>query len=231
MGYFITVEGGEFTGKTSVVVPGLEKAFIKLGYSVLVSREPGGTPRGELIRKKIFKRLKEKAAPKEVAKLFNDARKIHLKEVIQPFFKKNPNGIVLLDRYADSTFVYQGLEGGVDIEVLFNLHKKYSNNYFPDLTLLLYFPLRIFNSTMKSRIKNVTKEEMRSKTVFDASSLSVHKQRQKNYMSLPIFFRDKGIKRKFVKIDASKKPKEVLRQCVDACQKFLSRKRFISSTL
>lgn len=222
MGRFITIEGGEFTGKTSVVTPGLKKSLQKLGYTVLVSREPGGTPHGEMIREKIFKRLREKAGPKEIAMLFNEARKIHIDEVIQPFFKKNPKGIVLLDRYADSTFVYQGLEGGVDIEVLFDLHKKYTNNYFPDLTLLLYFPLGIFDLTMKSRMSNVSNEEDRSKTVFDASSLSVHKQRQKYYMSLPKFFKEQGIKRKFVKVDASKQKTEVINECANLLKSYFN---------
>ena len=70
MGFLISIEGGEFTGKSSLIVPSLKKILELSGCDVRVSREPGGTPRGEKIRSKIFSRLSEGTFQEELALLF-----------------------------------------------------------------------------------------------------------------------------------------------------------------
>ncbi len=139
MGLLITVEGGEFTGKSSLVIPTLYNILNRCGYETLKSREPGGTSRGEQIRQKIFDRLKEGASQEELARLFNESRLIHLEEVIKPFLgqKKENNRVVVLDRYIDSTIVHQGLEGCASLKELKNLEQQTIGNYDPDLTFLL----------------------------------------------------------------------------------------------
>ena len=203
MGHLITVEGGEFTGKTSVVVPTLYAVCQALGIPTLKSREPGGTPEAEVIRQLIFEKLRKGAKPKELALLFNKARKVHLDSIVHPFLHSHPEGVVILDRYCDSTFVYQGAEAGVPIQTLLSFHEKYAGNYFPDFTILLHFPRGVFEKTILERSQN-NSENGRDKTVWDESDMKTHRTRQKHYLSLPKMFKDMNIPRVFAKVDASR---------------------------
>lgn len=231
MGLLITVEGGEFTGKTSVVIPGLEEIFEKSGFEVLTSREPGGTPKGEEIRQTIFRRLKQGASPEELAILFNQGRKIHLDEIIIPFLGPDRNltdqdgrqRIVLLDRYLDSTRVYQGLEAGVNQEKIRELENEYVGDWYPDETLILYFPEEKFNAAFMSR-KQIAEQEInnRDKTLWDEGELSKHLLRQRYYLSLPELSKQWGEQRAFHLIDASGTPSEVLQLANQACKKHLT---------
>lgn len=220
MGHLITVEGGEFTGKSSVVVPALYALCKELGIPAVKSREPGGVPKAEKIRKRIFERLRNGANPKELAVLFNRARKIHLTHIVRPFFRKHPHGIVLLDRYCDSTFVYQGYEAGVSISSLLELHKKYADNYFPDFTLLLHFPVESFAQTFLNRSQSPA-DMSRDTTAWDEGHISTHQQRQKHYLSLPSLFESLNIPRVFAKIDASLEKEHVRELARKTLMKFL----------
>jgi dTMP kinase len=218
-GTLITVEGGEFTGKTSLIVPALKSVYEKCGYPVLASREPGGTPRAEELRKQIFSRLAEGAPAKELADLLNKARRIHLEDIVLPFFDKNEEGIVILDRYVDSTFVYQGLEGGVDLNYLKRNHenkKTGSMGIYPDLTLILTFPDKKFMDIFKRRQKYVSmiEHKSRDKTKWDDSDIQVHFQRQRYYKQLPEVFKQLGINRSYQVIDASIHPYDVVRKAI-----------------
>lgn len=202
MGYLITVEGGEFTGKSSVVIPALYSVCTRCGLPTLKSREPGGTPEGEEIRKRIFERVKAGAAAEELAILFNESRKIHLDTVVRPFLQTYQNGVVILDRYCDSTFVYQGKEAGVPVQSLLSFHKKYTKNYFPDLTFILHIPALIFEKTVTERAQNTT-DATRSQTLWDESDIKTHYNRQKHYLALPNLFKKHSIPRSFIKINAA----------------------------
>lgn len=208
MGYLITVEGGEFTGKSSVVVPILHSVCQRIGLPTIKSREPGGTPKGEEIRQQIFDRLRNGAQAEELAILFNEARKIHLDTVVRPFMQKHRNGVVILDRYCDSTFVYQGKEAGVPTLSLLSFHKKYTKNYFPDLTFLLHIPAHVFEKTLIERSQKPV-DNSRSKTAWDESDLHTHLTRQKHYLSLPSLFKKHSISRSFVKINAAQEVEHV----------------------
>ena len=113
MGLFITTDSGEYSGKTTlnrILLPVLTRS----GFDVRHSREPGGTTDGETLRGFMRSRLEHKASPREMALLMSSARRGHLDDVIVPWLGVNRElrRIMLLDRYADSTMVYQGLEGG-----------------------------------------------------------------------------------------------------------------------
>lgn len=215
MGILITVEGGEFTGKTTVVVPAIVQFFKSKNIPVTASREPGGTSAGEAIREKIFSRIKEKANALEMALLFNEARKIHLDEIIIPALgaHKEKRAVVVLDRYLDSTRVYQGLEGGVPLSKLREFEKKYAYNYFPDLTFILYFPEEKFTETFLSR-KQKASQEVRDHTAFDEGEAQFHLARQRYYMNLPELARSWNETRNFFLIDASKTHEEVVHHII-----------------
>lgn len=103
--YFIVVEGGEGTGKTTFCEL-LKEKLKEIGYRVVITREPGGTILGEKIRKMV---LEDGGLSSDVeGVLFAAARNHHFKQIIQPNLKSKTPTIVLCDRYLLSGIVYQG---------------------------------------------------------------------------------------------------------------------------
>ncbi len=224
MGLLITVEGGEFTGKTSVVIPALKTVFEHCGIETITSREPGGTKRGEEIRQEIFSKLKEGATALELATLFNKARRIHLDEVIIPFLGENKEQprIVLLDRYLDSTRIYQGLEAGVPMHTIRELENEHVQGYFPDLTLVLHFPLDVFAQTFKLR-KTFADNQTNNRDVnlWDEADITKHIERQNKYLQSPELAKQWNESRAFSAINAAQHPHNVIQDAAQACLPFL----------
>lgn len=212
MGLLITVEGGEYVGKTSVAIPGLQQVLKRAGIAVTTSREPGGTPEAETIRKEIFEKHAEGASPKELTLLFNKARRIHLDQVIIPFLGQNKekNSIVLLDRYLDSTRVYQGLEGGIDLNEIHGFEQEYVRGYLPDITFICYLPEHTFEKTLEARRKAVHMGSERSQTDWDSDDTGKQIARQRNYMKIPEIAKHFNEQRAFYTIDASRHPFDVI---------------------
>ena len=132
---FITFEGGEGSGKSTQVR--LTAAYLrKNGHDVLVTREPGGTPIGNQIRGVLLENMEntEMHARTELL-LFCASRAQLVAEVIVPHLKKG--GIVLCDRYTDSTYAYQGYGHGLNLEALRNVIDFATGSLRPDLTLYL----------------------------------------------------------------------------------------------
>jgi dTMP kinase len=157
MGLLISVEGGEFTGKTTLI-KSLYKLLQKAGINVHTAQDPGGTFEGEKIRKYIFKKLPNDGNQLEIAKLFFKSRGFLIKEVLTPILglQKDKDAVVILDRYIDSTRVYQGFEGGLDLTKIRDLEQKYIGDFYPDLTLILFFPVVIFEETLKKGKKKIS---------------------------------------------------------------------------
>jgi dTMP kinase len=109
-GRFITFEGGEGAGK-STLVAALAAALREAGKPVLVTREPGGAPGADAIRALLVSGDTERWSALEEAMLFNVARRNHLQHTILPALKRGET--VLCDRYYDSTRAYQSAAGGV----------------------------------------------------------------------------------------------------------------------
>lgn len=133
-GLFITFEGGEGAGKTSQINL-LSHRLNKLHYETLLTREPGGTAGAEAIRHVILSGGAEKFGPDVEAMLFSAARADHVENVIAPAIKAGKT--VLCDRFFDSTRVYQGATGKVDMDFLYALEKVACGDIWPDLTLIL----------------------------------------------------------------------------------------------
>ncbi|MEJ8573207.1 dTMP kinase [Microbaculum marinum] len=134
LGKFITFEGGEGTGK-STQLKRLSERLRKSGIDVVTTREPGGTPGAEIIRRTILSGRVARLGPFAEALLMNAARDDHLNEVIRPALVSG--SWVLCDRFADSTRAYQGTLGGVDSALLKALEKSVVGDDMPDLTLIL----------------------------------------------------------------------------------------------
>lgn len=133
-GFFLTFEGGEGAGKTSQIEK-LEKTLVELGHTVVVTREPGGTSGAEIIRHVLLSGAAEKFGPEMEAILFSAARSDHVRNVIAPALKDG--SIVLCDRFIDSTRVYQGVSGKVEMSFLKELEDVVCEDAWPDMTILL----------------------------------------------------------------------------------------------
>jgi dTMP kinase len=131
---FISFEGPEGSGKTCQV-GGLEGFLRQQGYPVLMIREPGGTPIGDQIRAILLDLNNTTMHPRTETLLFQASRAQIVEQVILPHLRKG--GIVLADRYADSTLAYQGYGRQLDLGQLKALVAFATGGLKPDLTLLL----------------------------------------------------------------------------------------------
>lgn len=131
MSAFITFEGPEGSGKTTVLKRVAEK--LAQAYDVIATREPGGVPTGEEIRKVVLEG--DKMDIRTEAMLFAASRREHLVEKVMPAL--NENKIVLCDRYIDSSLAYQGHARGIGIEEVKKLNDFAINGLYPDLTIYL----------------------------------------------------------------------------------------------
>lgn len=133
-GYFITLEGGEGAGKTTLQA-GLADTLKARGLTVTCTREPGGTPGAEAIRDLLLTGQNDRWSPMSEALLFYAARVDHVERVIAPALERGE--WVICDRFADSTAAYQGAAGGVDTKRLESLHQAALGGFAPDLTLVV----------------------------------------------------------------------------------------------
>jgi dTMP kinase len=131
---FITLEGPEGSGKTSQIAP-LAEYLRQQGYTVLITREPGGTAISEQIRAVIMEMKNQAMSPRTEILLFCAARAQLVEEVIRPAL--NAGTVVICDRYADSTLAYQGYGHGLDLDFLRRLLQFATGGLWPGLTLLL----------------------------------------------------------------------------------------------
>lgn len=133
-GKFITFEGLDGSGKSTQ----LEKLAVKLrdlGFSVLVTREPGGTPTGEKIRQLLLDTRTSGLAPMAELALMFAARAQHIREIILPGL--NAGQIVLCDRFTDSSEAYQGGGRTLGSKPVLELHRIVGEHLQPDLTILM----------------------------------------------------------------------------------------------
>ena len=130
---FITLEGSEGSGKTSQI-PALEQYLRAAGYNVLATREPGGTPIGDQIREVLFNLEHTDMDQRTEILLFQASRSQLTQQVIRPYLEAG--GVVLCDRYGDSTLAYQGYGYELDINQLRTLVNFATRGLKPDLTLL-----------------------------------------------------------------------------------------------
>jgi dTMP kinase len=133
-GRFITFEGGEGSGK-STQLQLLAKAFRAANISYLTTREPGGTTGAEQIRTLLVTGKPDAWDPITETLLFYAARLDHVNKFIKPAL--TTGRMVLCDRFADSTLVYQGIGKNLSEIYIRELHQLTLGSFAPDLTLIL----------------------------------------------------------------------------------------------
>ncbi len=134
-GTFISFEGGEGAGKSSLITR-VSELLTTQGHALLSTREPGGTPLGELIRQWLLNPSEGiSVGAKAELCLFLSARAQHIEEVLVPALEAGK--IVLCDRFNDSTVAYQGLGRGLGIEQVRQLCTLICDGVTPDITFYL----------------------------------------------------------------------------------------------
>ncbi len=194
-GHFITVEGGEGSGKTTVLEI-VYQELRALGYNVLVTREPGGIPIAENIREIILNPSNTQMEKRTEALLYAAARRQHLIEVIAPALKRGD--IVLCDRFIDSSLVYQGHARGIGMKEVMSINNFAIGDLYPELTMF-------FDIKPEQGLARIAKNKDREKNRLDLEELTFHQKVYEGYHLLLNKYPER-IKR----IDASKTINEVV---------------------
>ncbi len=139
-GFFVALEGPEGSGKTTqgrLLADALEDQ----GYTVLLTREPGGTQIGERLRDLLLGPSGCAMLPETEALLFAAARSQHVREVIVPALAAG--NVVVCDRFTDSSLAYQGGGRGLDMAILRTVQCLATGGLVPDLRVLLDLPVEL----------------------------------------------------------------------------------------
>jgi dTMP kinase len=145
---FVTFEGGDGTGKTTQI-NALENYLTRHGRVPLVTREPGGTSLGRLIRRLLVEVGDQDIASSTELFLYLADRAQHVSEIIRPAITGGK--IVLCDRFTDSTLAYQGYGRGIELGLLRRLNEIADQGTRPDLTFLLDCPVALGLSRTSKR--------------------------------------------------------------------------------
>lgn len=135
---FITLEGGEGAGKSTQVAR-LKEWIEACGHRCIATREPGGAPGAEMVRKLLVEGPAERWDGVTEALLHFAARREHLRATVLPAIASGT--WVVSDRFADSTMAYQGYGHGIDRAMLGALYDMTVGDFRPDLTLILDLPV------------------------------------------------------------------------------------------
>jgi len=173
-GKFITFEGTEGSGKTSVIKE-VKKHYEDLGYQVMVTREPGGIAISEKIRDILLNKENTEMDPRTEALLFAASRRQHLIEKIKPALEAGM--IVLCDRFVDSSLVYQGYARNIGIEAVYNINYFAIEGTLPDLTIFV-------NVRPEVGLKRVFQTPNREVNRLDLEDMSFHKMIYQGYLEL-----------------------------------------------
>jgi dTMP kinase len=175
---FITFEGVEGSGKTTQIQR-LKKYLTRKGISCKITREPGGCPISEKVRKILLDPDHRGMVPLSELFLYEAARAQHVEEVIIPFLKKG--GVVLCDRFSDASIAYQGHGRGVDLGWVEKLNRLSSQSIKPDITFLLDCPSTV--GLKRARRRNqVAGNEKQDR--FEREKIDFHHRVRRGYLSL-----------------------------------------------
>lgn len=204
MSVFITFEGPEGSGKTTVLQRVAER--LSQAYDVLKTREPGGVPAAEQIREILLEG--EAVDERTEALLFAASRREHLVEKVLPALKEDK--VVLCDRYIDSSLAYQGFARGIGVEEVRAINEFAINGLYPDLTIYLDITAQTGRERIESNARNMNR--------LDHESIAFHQRVIKGYHDLI----DREPNR-FKVIDANQQLDAVVEDTYTAIKEFLGK--------
>jgi len=182
-GKFITLEGGEGGGKTTQATL-LAERLRKAGLDVLQTREPGGTPRAEVIREVLLSGKARRFGALGEAVLFYAARESHLELAIRPALEKGT--WVVCDRFSDSTRAYQGAAGGLPLSVIDVLDSAVVGKTRPDLTVVFDLPpeLGLKRATERQRQSEKAGSPDPDLDRFETMNLTFHRALREEFLAI-----------------------------------------------
>ena len=204
-GLFITFEGGEGSGKTTLINRLYEKLEAD-GLKVYKTREPGGVEIAEQIRSVILNVNNTKMDKRTEALLYAASRRQHLIEVVIP--KLEEGYIVLCDRYIDSSLAYQGYARGIGINEVLNVNLFATSGLLPDKTIFV----DVAPEVGLARIKDNNRNQNR----LDLEQMSFHKMVYEGYKKVEEMFPDR-----FISINGDQDQDKVFNDCLDVIKKII----------
>lgn len=198
---FITFEGGEGTGKTTLIAK-LHEYFLSQNREVVVTREPGGSKIAEKIRQLLLDNQNTEITPHTEALLFAASRAQHLDEVIIP----NLDKIILCDRYLDSSLAYQAYGRDLGEEFVKSIN-TYALSYMPNLTFYIDLDPEV-------GIGRVTKNRSEKKDRLDSEKFDFHQKVRQGYLTLVC--KDSN---RVVKIDGNRTIDEIYNEILEVILK------------
>lgn len=199
-GVFITFEGGEGSGKTTIAAL-IKEAIEKEGYQVTLTREPGGVEIAEKIRDIIHNVEYTNMDRKTEALLYAASRRQHLVEKVIPAL--NRGEIVICDRFVDSSMVYQGIARGIGMKEVYEMNLFATENILPKRTIF-------FDIKPEDGLERVYANKDREVNRLDLETIDFHKNVYQGYLSICEMFPER-----IVKIDASQDIEGVFKQVLE----------------
>jgi dTMP kinase len=204
-GIFITFEGIEGSGKTTQI-EALARDLID-SREVVVTREPGGTPLADAIRKTLLDHRSRGMSSETELLLYELARRDHIEEVVRPALKRG--ALVLCDRFTDATVAYQGYARGLPLKKIECLNQVATGGLTPDRTFLFDLPVARGLERARGRKKKLDR--------FDRESQTFHEKVRRGYLALA-----RRYKKRFRIIDADRPRNAVLGELHLEVEKLLS---------
>ena len=205
-GLFIVFEGGEGSGKSTMI----DKTYnwlIEKGFSCIKTREPGGIEISERIRDVILDVKNTSMDGKTEALLYAAARRQHLVERVIPEILNGK--IVLCDRFVDSSLAYQGYARGLGMEEIFEINKFAIGEYMPNVTMF-------FDIDPEIGLNRINKDKNREINRLDLEKLDFHNKVRQGYNILL-----EQNKERIKKVDAEKSIDEVFVQIQEIVSEYL----------
>jgi dTMP kinase len=179
-GFFLTVEGIEGCGKTTQLKR-LAKELRDAGHSCVVTKEPGGTPIGDRVRAILLDPQAEGMDPLSELFLLAASRRQHVVELVQPALEKG--AVVLCDRFADASVVYQGYGRSLDLQQVLDINHWATGGIVPDITLVFDLPEAV--GLERARARNA-EEDLMAESRLEGEDLAFHRRIREGYLTLAL---------------------------------------------
>ena len=219
-GFFISFEGGEGGGK-STQIRRLKAVLRRNRIPFVVTLEPGGTPIGRKIRELLLNPKNKKLSPRAELYLYQADRAQHVEEVIKPALKNGK--VVITDRYADSSSVYQGICRGLGLDWTEKLNHFATDHIYPDLVIVLDVPETVGLARVRERLKTDTgllgKRRVVKMDRLEREKASFHRKVRQCFIAL-----SKKHPERIVLVDATQNPDAVSQEILAFIEKRWRRK-------